>query len=75
MLAKSCMKFQYLRFLQYSRFQHLCFKCIFIYLNNINRGNLQFTTWKSKISDFRISNYLSGFVHGFHRRCTKFQGC
>ena len=64
---------------QYLRFQHLNFKCILMYFNafdNINgeTENMQFTTWQCKISDFRISKYLSGLVYGFYRSHTRFQG-
>jgi len=31
---------------------------------------MQFKTWQSKISDFRISKYSHGFLNGFHRRRT-----
>jgi len=35
---------------------------------------MQFKTWQSKISDFRISKYLHGFHNEFHRRHIRFQG-
>jgi len=35
--------------------------------------NMQFKTWQSKISEFRISKYLHGFLDRFHK-CMRFQG-